>query len=92
MSNTTPSNTSTNALETVRCYRVNYRQHSIRVERMMETIQCYRVNADGTYQRFYLGCMRLDLHKWCQEKADTHQQQVIMDNNGTPEVFKPVSA
>ena len=84
--------TSRNAPKTVQCYRVNYRQHSIRVERMMETIQCYRVNADGTCQRFYLGCMRLDLHQWCQEQADTHQQQIVMDNNGTEEVFEPVQA
>ena len=59
---------------------------------VLKTAKCYRVNPDGTYQRFYLGCMRLDLHQWCQEQADTHQQQIVMDNNGDTEVFEPVSA
>ena len=60
----------------------------------MKTTQCYRVHADGTYQRFYLGCMpegeRFNLPKWCQEQADTHQQLVIMDTDGKQQFFKPV--
>lgn len=56
----------------------------------LKTVQCYRRNDDGTYDRIYLGCMRLDLHAWCQEQADTHQKHVVMDNNGETEVFEPV--
>ena len=61
---------------------------------VLKTTQCYRVLDDGTYQRFYLGCMppeeRLNLPKWCQEQADTHEQLVIMDTDGKQQFFKPV--
>ena len=55
---------------------------------VLKTTQCYRVHADGTYQRFYLGCMTDDLPEWCQEQADTHNQLVIMDTDGKQTFFK----
>ena len=55
---------------------------------VLKTTQCYRVRDDGTYQRFYLGCMTGDLPEWCQEQADTHQQLVIMDTDGKQTFFK----
>lgn len=56
---------------------------------VLKTTQCYRVDADGEHQRFYLGDMTADLPEWCQEKADTHQQLVIMDSDGEVETFNP---